>query len=72
MAAALSFRPTLEVARSERLFRDGSLAGGVWRYDVGADGRFAMVETVLPEGETARKRAIHITENWYEEFRDRE
>ena len=26
----------------------------------------------LHEGETQRKPAIHITENWFEEFRDRE
>ncbi len=36
------------------------------------DGRFVMVEDVVAEGETPRNPAIRITENWYEEFRNRE
>ena len=31
-----------------------------------------MVEDVLADGERRRLPAIHVTENWYEEFRDRE
>ena len=62
----------LRVGRSERLFSDANLADGSWTYDVSADGRFVMVEDVAADEATQRKRAIHITENWYEEFRDRE
>ncbi len=36
------------------------------------DGRFVMVDAVATEGETTRMPAIRITQNWYEEFRDRE
>jgi hypothetical protein len=31
-----------------------------------------MVEHVVLEGESTRKPGIHIVENWYEEFRNRE
>ena len=41
-------------------------------YDVSADGRFFMVEDVVAESVASRKPAIRITENWYEEFRERE
>lgn len=43
-----------------------------WGYDVSADGRFVMIEDVASDTEQQRKPAIHITENWYEEFRVRE
>ncbi len=38
-------------------------------YDVSADGRFVLVDTV--ESEEAKPPSIHVVENWYEEFRDR-
>ena len=41
-------------------------------YDVSADGRFFLVEDVAPESVAPREPAIHINENWYEEFRNRE
>ncbi len=44
---------------------------GPLNYDVSADGRFLMVEPIEPEGEPP-KPSIRITQNWYEEFRDRE
>jgi len=39
---------------------------------IAADGRFVMIEEVEDESEAQRKPAVHITQNWYEEFRDRE
>ena len=40
-------------------------------YDASADGkRFVLVEDV--EGEEAGAPSIHVVENWYEEFRERE
>ncbi len=59
------------VGRSERLFSDPKLPGGGWSYDVSVDGRFVMVEDVVDDDAPRRKPAIHITENWYEEFRER-
>ena len=43
-------------------------------YDVSADGqRFVVVEDVeSEEGEQAKPPSIHIVENWFEEFKDRE
>jgi len=41
---------------------------------VSADGqRFVVVEDLESEdGEEAKPPSIHITENWFEEFKDRE
>ena len=42
-----------------------------YQYDVSADGqRFVVIEDV--EDEQASRPSIHIVQNWYEEFRDRE
>ena len=48
--------------------------GGSSTYDVSADGqRFVVVEDLeSEEGEEAKPPAIHVTENWFEEFKDRE
>ena len=41
------------------------------QYDVSRDGnRFLLVERV--RGGAGQTRAVHIVENWYEEFRDRD
>ncbi len=61
------------IGPAERLFSDPKLTyDHGWSYDVSADGRFVMIEDVEDESGEPRKPAIHITENWYEEFRDRE
>jgi hypothetical protein len=47
------------------------LAQGRNRYDVSADGkRFLMTEQV--QGDEAKAPAIHIVQNWFEEFRQRQ
>ena len=61
------------IGPAERLFSDPKLTyDHGWSYDVSADGRFVMIEDVEDESGEPRKPAIHITENWYEQFRDRE
>ena len=41
------------------------------QYDVSADGeRFVIIEDV--EGPDDSDNSIHVVQNWYEEFRDRE
>lgn len=41
------------------------------RYDVSADGqKFVLPERL--EGEAGKPPTIHVAQNWYEEFRDRE
>ena len=53
---------------SQRLFRHPGLRGSERTYDVSADGqRFVVIEDV--EDENAKSPAIHIIQNWYEEFR---
>ena len=39
-------------------------------YDVSAEGRIVLVDTT--EGGNEEFPSIHVVENWYEEFRDRE
>ena len=39
-------------------------------YDVLTDGRFVLLDSV--ESAEAEPPSIHVVENWYEEFRDRE
>ena len=72
VAVEVSTEPEFRVGKTERLFADPSFFGTAWDYDVSADGRFVTVEDVIPEGETRHKPSIHITQNWYEQFRDRE
>ncbi len=72
MAVKVNLSPSFSVGEGQLLFQDPTLSGANWDYDVAADGSFVMVEDVVAEGESRRKAAIRITENWYEEFRDRE
>jgi hypothetical protein len=39
-------------------------------YDVSADGRFVLMDSAL--GEDAKPPSIHVVENWFAEFRDRQ
>jgi len=54
------------------LFSDPHLAANSYQvsYDISADGRFVLVDSV--ESAEAEPPSIHVVENWYEEFRDRE
>ena len=72
MAVNVTSGPDFRIGPSERLFSDPKLFLHGWNYDVSADGRFVMIEEVADESQEQRKPAIHITENWYQEFRNRE
>ena len=65
MAVEVSTRPIFTTGATTRLFQ---LRGS---YDVSADGqRFVVIETI--ENEEAKAPSIHVVQNWYKEFRDRE
>ena len=72
MVVAVSTSPSFSVGSVTRLFEHVSLSSGLVppQYDVSANGRrFVLVEQA--DEETPEPK-IHIVENWYEEFRDRE
>jgi hypothetical protein len=71
MAAAVTTSAGFSAGAVVRLFQDAGLAQGRNRYDVSADGkRFLMIEQV--QGDEAKAPAIHIVQNWFEEFRQRQ
>ena len=71
MTVEVSTSPSFSTGRVTHLFEDPSLSGSRPDYDVSADGqRFVMVETL--EAEPGKKPAIHIVENWFEDFRERQ
>ena len=71
MAVAVATTPSFTSGAVTRLFQDASLPGTVHRYDVSADGRrFVLTEPV--GGAEEKPPSIHIVENWYEEFKDRQ
>ena len=71
MAVEVNTAPSFSTGRVTHLFEDPSLSGSRPDYDVSADGqRFVMVETL--EAEPGKKPAIHIVENWFEDFRERQ
>ena len=71
IAVKVSTGDRFSVGSSRRLFRHPGLRGQIRRYDVSADGqRFVVTEDV--EDENAKPPAVHIIQNWYEEFRGRE
>ena len=74
VAVAVSTRPSFSVGSVTRLFEHRALLTSLWpfaRYDVSGDGqRFVLPVPVDEEVEHAV--SIHIIQNWYEEFRDRE
>ena len=70
---AVSTTPSFSVGSMAPLFSHSSFGIGVNArpYDVSADGqRFVLVEPV--EDDEAKPPAIHIVQNWFEEFRDHE
>ena len=72
VAVEVAVDSEIEVGRAERLFSEPNLRGAAWTYDVAADSRLVTVEDVATESGPERDAAIHIVQNWYEEFRDRE
>ena len=78
MAVQVSTSPSFTTAATIRLFQDRGLIGAdanvisnYLSYDVSADGdRFVLVETI--ENEEAKAPSIHVVENWFSEFRDRQ
>jgi len=71
MAVSVTTSPTFSVGAAQPLFEDQTAFEGRGQlYDVTPDGqRFVVVETL---GDADTGQAIHVVENWYEEFRDRE
>ncbi len=72
MAVPVSWAPEPSFGRAKKLFTHLRLSGWVWDYDVHPDGRFLIVEPADAEGSDRKAPSIHVVENWYEEFRDRE
>ena len=75
MATSVSSGPTFEVGSTTRLFDHPLMTRGIrlWNatYDVTTDGqRFVVIEDIEPTGVVSSP--IHIVQNWYEEFRDRD
>ena len=72
MAVAALTTPRFTSGLATRLFQDANLLGiDDPRYDVSADGRrFVLTEPVA--GTEAKPPSIHVVQNWYEEFRDRD
>ena len=71
MAVSVTTSPAFSVGAAQPLFEDRAVLGGRGQlYDVTPDGqRFVVVETL---GDADTGQAIHVVENWYEEFRERE
>jgi DNA-binding winged helix-turn-helix (wHTH) protein/Tol biopolymer transport system component len=72
VAIELTSGPEFRIDSEKRLFSDRNLSDIMWTYDVSADGRFVMVDDVPDEITPQRNPAIHVTENWYEEYRNRD
>ena len=69
MAVAVSTTPTFSIGRPVRLFDgEGVFAGRGHNYDVTTDGQRFVVAEQVEGGDST----IHVVQNWYEEFRDRE
>jgi len=70
MAVSVTTSPAFSIGAAQPLFEDGpAFEGRGQQYDVTLDGqRFVVVET-LGDGDAGA--AIHVVQNWYEEFRDR-
>ena len=75
MSVAVSTTEGFSAGSAKPLFKHPGLGGiSSSTYDVSADGqRFVVVEDLeADEGEQAKPPSIHIVENWFEEFKDRE
>ena len=73
VAVSVALTPSFSVGPAMRLFEDPSLGSGEPpTYDVSADGQRFVTTERLEDPEPRPPPAIHVVENWYEEFRDRE
>ena len=76
MSAAVSTTEGFAAGSVKPLFEHPGLGGGgsSSTFDVSVDGqRFVVVEDLeSEEGEEAKPLSIHVTENWFEEFKDRQ
>ena len=73
MAVSVSTTSSFSVGTTTKLFSAPTLRTSRTgaQYDVSADGlRFVVVETL--GSEQTKELSIHIVQNWYEDFRDRE
>ena len=72
MAVPLKTAPSFSVSTPARLFEDARLNGLLHpNYDVSKEGqRFLLAEIVGDQADSPR--SIHIVQNWFTEFRDRE
>ena len=72
MAVEVSTSPSFTAAAATRLFQHSDLRAATGHsYDVPRDGqRFVLAETVVSE--EGKAPSIHVVQNWFEEFRDRE
>ena len=73
MAAPVKITPSFSVSTPARLFEDASLSGRLLSnyYDVSKEGqRFVLVGIVGDEADSPG--SIHVIQNWFAEFRDRE
>jgi hypothetical protein len=71
-AVPVKTQPRFSAGRPVELFRHNGFVGNIPDYDVSADGeRFVLVEAV-GESEAARPLRIHIVQNWFTEFRDKQ
>ena len=72
MTAPVKTAPSFSVSTPARLFEDARLSGLLRpNYDVSKEGqRFLLEETVGDEADSPR--SIHVIQNWFTEFRDRE
>jgi Tol biopolymer transport system component len=71
MAAAVTTSAGFSAGAVVRLFQDVGLAQGGNRYDVSADGKRFLTSETLQNNE-AKAHAIHIVQNWFAEFEDRQ
>ncbi len=72
-AVEVTTSPVFAVVSTTPLFSDPHLSVGSPHevsYDVSADGRFVL--TGSAESAEAEPPSIHVVENWYEEFRERD
>ena len=70
MAARVATSPAFTVLSISPLFSDPLLRGVDWKYDVTANGLFVSINEVDGTGPVAP--SIHVFEDGYEGFRDRE
>ena len=72
MSVSVSTQNGFEAGSPKPLFRySGFGVQATTNFDVSADGqRFLVVESL--DEEAQKQQSIHVVENWYEEFRDRE